>query len=810
MGFLEVAKILTTGLETPPIVSRNWHGDTPLHVAIRSGHMDVVRFLLGIREGILDQPFSSELEPAPASQGASNSMHKDPLLAPGGSNETPLQLAAKHESQDILPLLLDEDPSPSADLSNLLHIAAKFGRSEVVRDLLKRGGFDFNAAVRRTKCTALHLASSGGHIGVVTELLTHSVDVWAEDREYETALNVAARGRYGNIVKVLLTKSPRQEHPHHALNEATRRGEATIMAQLLNAGADKNRYPGSSRRTVLHIAAYEGQDDAVRVLLMRQADIDPKDLIGDTPLADACIRGHVEIARMLVEAGASLTRTNSDDYTPFQQAAIRDRSAVVRLLLEGGFPLQLDLPQGRSLVEHLVHFGCANTMEVILDHAEPGVLTPTLLGRCAHIALRADDTTMLPLLLRRDGVDLDAESAKEGFGTALQECAYHGNLKMAKVLMAHQPGVDVNKQQGRYHTALIASVCRQEKPGKAQYKRRCKMIRFLLDKGADPSTRGGWYGTMLNAAAACASRDLLRFLVGSDVGLRARWIDEQGRAPVHMACISPCEPKEKLDELLKGNLTMLRRPDNQGRRPLHFACGHGHLPVIRFLLRFRSVRRVILDMGDIDGWTPLHWACRQWDLEVVQFLVRNLKADTTVKTNDGWTAWDVAVFHGRKDIAAVLGANKAKMEDAREGEGPANEGEQKAGEENSTTNKKQPNQKILASDGKSGEDGGKEEKPSEEKPEPGEEMSPSKEKPGKKKPPTKPGVEHDETCFSCFIVRSHSAPIDMFLVHVGNELTCPPSNRKLLVTYGPATPVKTSTSVSSVRDIWEVKYITSP
>ncbi|KAN0069329.1 Ankyrin repeat-containing domain protein [Elaphomyces granulatus] len=645
---------------------RNKLGSALLCEAVKHGHLGAVKILLRCDFDSEDNDSDSANALTIASKMGfieilqyMRDKHADSLLKKSGKAKV-LYTACQMGFLEVTKILTRD--LDSMDLSALLCIAAKFGRSGVVR--------------------------SQGHVDVVAELLDNLADGWAKDSSGNTPLSWAAKAGHGDVVKLLLAKLPGREGLNRALLCATSRGDAAIMTQLLDAGADKNY--AWENTTPLHLAAHNGYDDSVRLLIMRHAALNNQGIKGNTPVADACSTGKLEPVRMLVEAGASLEIKDWMSRSPLQRAALGNHSAIVRLLLERGVAWEVDLPECGSLVVQLVHKRYIDTVKVVLDSAAAQV-TSDLLGECAHIALRNDDTEMLLLLLDR-GADLDAESAKKGFGTALQECAYHGNLKMAKVLI-HRLHVDVNANQGRYHTALIASVCRRENPGEEQRKRRHKMIKFLLEQGAHRASRGGWYGTLLNAAAACASKDLLQFVL-EDIDVPVRWVDSEGRLATHMAAMAPCDHIEKLKLLCdKGSQVLLLTSDFQGRKPLHFACGHGLLRVVQYLLRFKRIKSDI-DAQDSDGWTPLHWACRQRDVDVVLFLLAS-NANANTRTNKRWTPRHVAMFHDHDTIARILSKDEEP-----------------------------PNQ---------------EKPPSEEKP------------PNVEEPPTSPGVKHNETCASCLL-----------------------------------------------------------
>lgn len=101
-------------------------------------------------------------------------------------------------------LLLEAGASTQdAASTTLLHLAAPFGDSEVVRMLL-----DARADTRAADsdgATALHLAARYGHADVVRVLLGARADIKAADSDGATALHLAAcYGPYADVTRVLL------------------------------------------------------------------------------------------------------------------------------------------------------------------------------------------------------------------------------------------------------------------------------------------------------------------------------------------------------------------------------------------------------------------------------------------------------------------------------------------------------------------------------------------------------------------------------------------------------------------------------
>lgn len=63
---------------------------------------------------------------------------------------------------------------------------------------------------------------------------------------------------------------------------------------------------------------------------------DPKDNAGYTPLHEACSRGHLEIARILLQYGANHSETALSGIRPLHEAIENGHVEIVRLLISYG------------------------------------------------------------------------------------------------------------------------------------------------------------------------------------------------------------------------------------------------------------------------------------------------------------------------------------------------------------------------------------------------------------------------------------------------------------------------------------------
>ncbi len=86
----------------------------------------------------------------------------------------------------------------------------------------------------------------------------------------------------------------------------------------------------------LHLAALQGNAEAIRQHIEAGSDLNEKDAYGSTPLVVAVTFGKIEAARVLLEAGADPEITNNDGSAPLQIAAFLGRTEIVRALLDTG------------------------------------------------------------------------------------------------------------------------------------------------------------------------------------------------------------------------------------------------------------------------------------------------------------------------------------------------------------------------------------------------------------------------------------------------------------------------------------------
>ncbi|MFO8008909.1 MAG: ankyrin repeat domain-containing protein [Candidatus Brocadiia bacterium] len=214
-----------------------------------------------------------------------------------------------------------------------VHNAAAGGDSALMEFLLAHG-----AQVNGTDdagMTPLHHAARASNTEAVWCLLKHGSAVGVQDQDGWTPLHWAARNGAPEVAGALLLSEAPLDVPDsygwRPVHCAAAEGNADVLALLLEAGAD----PGGRIREVPEDTtrwAYEYE--FVRDWLGRKVRRAGR---RETPLHMAAADGNVEVAALLIGAGADIEAQHyHEGATPLILATQAEHRAMVRVLLDAG------------------------------------------------------------------------------------------------------------------------------------------------------------------------------------------------------------------------------------------------------------------------------------------------------------------------------------------------------------------------------------------------------------------------------------------------------------------------------------------
>ncbi|GAB1301586.1 Ankyrin repeat and KH domain-containing 1 [Apodemus speciosus] len=349
--------------------------------------------------------------------------------------------------------LLDEGRSVNEHTEegeSLLCLACSAGYYELAQVLL---AMHANVEDRGNKgdITPLMAASSGGYLDIVKLLLLHDADVNSQSATGNTALTYACAGGFIDIVKVLLNEGANiedhNENGHTPLMEAASAGHVEVARVLLDHGAGINTHSNEFKESALTLACYKGHLDMVRFLLEAGADQEHKTDEMHTALMEACMDGHVEVARLLLDSGAQVNMPADSFESPLTLAACGGHVELAALLIERGANLEEVNDEGYTPLMEAAREGHEEMVALLLAQGaninaqtEETQETALTLACCGGFSEVAD-------FLIKAGADIEL-----GCSTPLMEASQEGHLELVKYLLA--AGANVHAATATGDTAL--------------------------------------------------------------------------------------------------------------------------------------------------------------------------------------------------------------------------------------------------------------------------------------------------------------------------------------------------------------------
>ncbi|XP_062568316.1 uncharacterized protein LOC134230492, partial [Saccostrea cucullata] len=397
-GNLEIVRIFIDYLKRNAIDmwsqyldSEKMTDDTPLKAACESGHLNVVKELIGA--------------------GADVNSYEE--------YGTPLTLACKYGYMTIVKELLraGANINPLTEFETPLTCACENGHMDLVKDLVEAGAcVNYQGKYK----TPLIAACRGGHVNVVKELLRAGAEVNLNG-EFATPLTTACKCGHINLVRELLGKGA-DVNPEGVFDspliEACRVG---YLVELFGIDASKGEYVC-----------------IVKELLRAGANVNRKDEY-DTPLTAACRGGHMSIVKELLGAGADVNLQGKND-TPLTAACNFGDESIVKELIGAGADVNLEVDNDtpmtaackggyESIVKELLRAGAH-----VNSHSE---LNNPLTAAINAAANGEDISIMMDLI--KAGANVNIEGM---FKTPLIGACEGGHLSAVKQLL--DAGADVN------------------------------------------------------------------------------------------------------------------------------------------------------------------------------------------------------------------------------------------------------------------------------------------------------------------------------------------------------------------------------
>ena len=381
------------------------------------------------------------------------------------------------------------------------------------------------------------------------------------------------------------------------IHRAIEAGDAARVQQILagDPGAVKQPDEDQFHNLPIHTVATTGNVEIARILLDAGADIEAGDSDNTTALSVAALRGHEGLAAFLIERGADVNRRDRKADCPLSFAVASRDTVVIRLLLDAGADLYYRNPHGDTLLHNASARGLRDFVEHLLNHgADVNAANQDGATPLGYAAMQGQ-TEIVRLLLDR-GADPNAGGPEQL--APLFYTTFHNRVECAGLLIERGAQVD------RPGYGNVTALERASEFGSVEY------VKLLIDHGADVNHVDEAGGTALLKASAMGYADRAEALLeaGADPNLGK---DESGRTAIQLAALGGhSEVARKL--LAKG--ASADAPTPVGETPLELARYYGNEDAAAALIAggansrgAKKTDRSLASLGKVGGDEAVLW-----------------------------------------------------------------------------------------------------------------------------------------------------------------------------------------------------------
>ena len=218
------------------------------------------------------------------------------------------------------------------------------------------------------------------------------------------------------------------------IHSAVTDGDLDAVKRCLDQDTGLLNSPGPElQRTPLHCAVAERHAAIVAELIRRKADVNAGSQYGFLPLHLACESGDLEVASLLIGAGAdTLAKTELGGDAPLHFAAGSGNLALVQLLLSKDADVNCKTDNGESPLVSAARKGKGDVGVFLIESGADPNVTCSNGWTALHYAAESDCAPLVHCLLEH-GADLMARNRSTH--TPLSSAAFNGKMQACMVIL---------------------------------------------------------------------------------------------------------------------------------------------------------------------------------------------------------------------------------------------------------------------------------------------------------------------------------------------------------------------------------------
>ena len=380
--------------------------------------------------------------------------------------------------------------------------------------------------------------------------------------------------------------------------------------------------------TPLMVAANSNQLDIAYILVRRGANIDAVDKNGTSAIHRAMAKNHNEILNFLIKRGGDINAATPNGKTYLMKAIdtmqkkdvnkVIYRSANVNLKVNGVATIFHPLEQGKDSIANMMISQGSQVLDCTNEKGESPFF----------VACRTGCNTVVNKILSMPGNNINIVNVDGD--TPLIAAIENNHTSICSKLIKQGADISIVNKDGNNALMIAAS------------KGTPSLCQQLIDKGADYKQVNKEGRNALSIAVTMGNTSIVKVLINckSDVNI----VDKKQEIPLYTAC------KRGFTDIAS-QLAPLTNDINYvcaktGETPLTEASYHGKAGCVTILLK----KGADVNLANSKHKTPLMLAAEKARKATVSLLLEAKTIDTTIKDDDGKTAYDLAKTEEIKEL----------------------------------------------------------------------------------------------------------------------------------------------------------------